>query len=68
MAALTVADELLRPRKNWRRSSKRLELAREETAQVRLRQEKWADQAAAALDDAAAQVEAATRALNDERG
>jgi cell division protein ZapA len=68
MAALTVADELVLTQKKLAASLDAAELAREETAQVRLRLEKWADWAAAALDDAAAQVEAATRALNDERG
>ena len=33
-----------------------------------LRQQEWAEEAAAALDDAAGQVEAATRSLNGERG
>jgi cell division protein ZapA len=68
MAALTVADELVTTRKKLAAEAEATALARAETEELRRRQEEWAEQAAAALDEAAAQVEAATRALSSERG
>ncbi|WP_296709225.1 cell division protein ZapA [Rhodoblastus sp.] len=66
MAALTVADELVTTRKKLAAEAEATARAREETEQLRLRLDESAAWAAAALEDAAAEVEAATRALNEE--
>jgi cell division protein ZapA len=66
MAALTVADELVTTRRKLAAEAEATARAREETEQLRLRLDESAEWAAAALEEAAAEVEAATRALNEE--
>lgn len=68
MAALTMADELVTTQKKLAAEIEATARAREETEQSRLKREEFAEWAATALDDAARQVEAATRALKDDRG
>jgi cell division protein ZapA len=64
MAALTMADDLLTARKKLNAETEALAQAREDLEQMRCRHDIWEAEAAAALDEAAAQIEAATRALN----
>jgi cell division protein ZapA len=64
MAALTLADDLFIARKNLAERDETLAGAREEAAQAEIRYRELADEAAKALEEAAAQVEAATQALN----
>ena len=64
MAALTLADELFIARKKLAERDEALAGAREDAARSETRYRELADEAAAALEDAAAQVEAATRALS----
>ena len=64
MAALTLADELFIARKKLAERDETLAGAREEAAYAETRHRELADEAAAALEEAAAQVEAATRALS----
>lgn len=68
MAALTIADDLAAARKKLATEAEATAQAREDADQARLRLEECAEWAAAALDAAAEQVEAATRALNDNAG
>ncbi len=64
MAALTLADELFATRKKLSEKDAALASAREEAARFEIRRQEWADQAAATLEAAAEQVEAATKVLN----
>jgi len=64
MAALTLADELFAARKKLLEKDEALEGAREDAARFEIHRQEWADQAAATLEAAAEQVEAATKALN----
>jgi cell division protein ZapA len=66
MAALTMADELVTAQKKLAAEVEAAARAREETAQMRLRRDELAEWAATALDEAASQVEAASRALKDD--
>ncbi len=64
MAALTLADELFAARKKLSEKDMALASAREEAARAEIHRQESADQAAATLEAAAEQVEAATKALN----
>ncbi|SRR6266568_53308 len=64
MAAITVADELSATQRRLRALEEAHEKAKAEIAAQNQRQHGWAEAAAEALEAAAAQVEAATRALN----
>jgi len=64
MAALTLADELFATRKKLSEKDAALASAREEAARFEIHRQEWADQAAATLEAAAEQVEAATKVLN----
>ncbi len=68
MAALTVADELFAAQKKLADQDAELARAREAVELAKLRQQEWAEEAASAMIEAAEQVDAATRALNSERG
>ncbi len=68
MAALTVADEFFAARKKLADQEAEILQARKTAQLAKLRQLEWAEEAAAAMIEAAEQVEAATRALNAERG
>ncbi len=68
MAALTIADEFSAAQKQLAEQGQALAQARELAQSADLRRQEWAEEAAAALNDAAGQVEAATRALNGDRG
>jgi cell division protein ZapA len=67
MAALTIADELVSTQKKLAAEAEAITRAREETEQARQRLDECQLWAAGALDEAAAQVEAATRALGPEK-
>lgn len=67
MAALTIADELVSARKQSAAAAEAAERALAEAEACRRREADWAEAAAAALDEAAEQVEAATRALGAEK-
>jgi len=64
MAALTLADELFAIKKKLGEKDEALASAREEAARFEIRRQEAADQAAVTLEAAAAQIEAATKALN----
>jgi len=64
MAALTLADELFAIKKKLAEKDEALARAREEAARFEIRRLEAADQAAATLEAAAEQVEAATKILN----
>jgi cell division protein ZapA len=64
MAALTLADELFATGKKLAEKDEALECARKAAAQFEIQRQEWADQAAATLEAAAEQIEAATKALN----
>jgi cell division protein ZapA len=68
MAALTLADELSAAQKQLAEQGQALSKSREQAQHADQRRQEWAEEAAVALNDAAGQVEAATRALNGERG
>ncbi len=67
MAALTIADDLFTARKKLAVEAEAAERARAEAEDCRRREADWAAAAAIALDEAAEQVEAATRALGAEK-
>jgi cell division protein ZapA (FtsZ GTPase activity inhibitor) len=67
MAALTVADELFAAQKKLSELAEDVARAKEEAELANLRRQEWEEEAANAMNDAAEQVEAATRALNAER-
>jgi cell division protein ZapA len=67
MAALTIADELVAARKRLAVDAEAAETARAAAEEWRRREAEWAAAAADALDGAAEQVEAATRALAGEK-
>ena len=64
MAALTLADELFAIKKKLAEKDEALANAREVVAQFEIRRQEAADRAAATLEAAAEQIEAATKALN----
>jgi cell division protein ZapA len=64
MAAITVADELSALQKRLRALEEAHARAEAEIVAQNLRQQEWAAATALALEQAAAEVEAATRALN----
>jgi cell division protein ZapA len=64
MAALTLADEFAEAQKQLKAQGEALAQAREQAERSDLRRQEWAEEAATALNEAAGQVEAATRALN----
>jgi cell division protein ZapA len=68
MAALTLADELFGAQKKLGERDEKLEEARAQAEREETRRRQWALDAAAAMNEAAEQVEAATRALNQGRG
>ena len=65
MAALTLADELFAIKKKLSEKDEALESARRAAAQFEIQRQDWADQAAATLEAAAEQIEAATKTLNE---
>jgi cell division protein ZapA len=65
MAALTLADELFAIKKKLSEKDEALENARRAAAQFEIQRQEWADQAAATLEAAAEQIEAATKILNE---
>jgi cell division protein ZapA len=67
MAALTIADELFSARKKGESEAMAATLAREETEAAQRRLDDFAGWAADALDEAAARLESATRAIAGEK-
>jgi cell division protein ZapA len=68
MAALTIADELVNAEKKLALAVEAAEKAQIEADDCRRREADWAAAAAVAIDEAAEQIEAATRALGAEKG
>jgi cell division protein ZapA len=68
MAALTLADELFVAKKKLVERDEWLAQARADAEHEDLRRQEWALEAAEAMNEAAEQVEAATRALGAGRG
>ena len=68
MAALTLADELFSAQKKLAEQAEMLVKAKDQAELERLRRQEWILETADATHAAAEQVEAATRALNAERG
>ncbi len=68
MAALTIADELFSAQKKLAEQVGKLAHAADLAELERLRRQEWVLETADAVNAAAEQVEAATRALNAERG
>jgi hypothetical protein len=67
MAALTLADDLFAAQKKLGERDEKLEQAREQAERDVTLRRAWALEAAAAMNEAAERVEAATRALNSGR-
>jgi cell division protein ZapA len=65
MAALTIADELFATRKKLEAEAEAAAQARNDAGEVEARLDELAHWAAGALDEAAARVESATRALDE---
>ncbi|HUO54130.1 MAG TPA: cell division protein ZapA [Rhodoblastus sp.] len=68
MAALTIADELAAAKKKLAAEAETAARLRADLDESRRREAEWAEKAAAALDEAARQVEAATQALGGDKG
>jgi cell division protein ZapA len=64
MAALTIADELFTARQKIAQAEQAVAQAHQEKSLLELGRREWAEEAAVALEEAAGQIAAATRALN----
>lgn len=67
MAALTIADELFTTRKKLGAEAEALAQAHDEADEARRRLDEFAHWAAAALEEASARIESATRAIDEEK-